>query len=524
LLAIFPALKINGLWTIQDEKKAIQRKAQWYIDQIRQMIGAMPLPAETLKLRRLIRGYHHDPDLVFIQLWSPSGKLRVSWGKGIDWKKLRPHLAGKHQPLDATTGALWLPLKGPQKDLGVVSLGYSFQRLRLAQTNALLSLFLLGFAAALSVFFSFLFFSRLTSPLPKITQALLQLARGQIRQARLEIEGTDEIAQLAQGANEMHHRLQELLSMARSLAQGKLKIKLPAQGELAEAFGQMIAMLEEMSTKAKEITEGNLNVEFPSQGELAQTFGEMLDSLRHMATQFSETARQVSLSSAQILAASRQQEQGATEQSSAVKETQRTMETLLQSARKIATTSQGVLENAELTHSNNRLIAERINQLSSHMQRITETLEVIKGVANKSDLLALNASLEGPRAGEAGRGFSLVATQMQRLAENVMKSVADIKSLTADIRETTTATVMAIEVGAKLASSTTQSAREITLVTQQQQSGTEQVFQAMNEIADIAHQTLQGSQQATAVTEQLTRLADRLQQRVDTFRHQDEVR
>src|SRR4029077_20627123 len=122
---------------------------------------------------------------------------------------------------------------------------------------------------------------------------------------------------------------------------------------------------------------------------------------------------------------------------------------------------------------NSQVVAERIAALSGHTRRISEILEVIKDIANKSDLLALNAALEGTKAGEAGRGFSLVAAQMQRLAENVMGSVQDIKKLVADIRDASQAAVLATEEGTKLADATTEMARQIRLITQQQQTGTE---------------------------------------------------
>ena len=119
------------------------------------------------------------------------------------------------------------------------------------------------------------------------------------------------------------------------------------------------------------------------------------------------------------------------------------MDSLLNSAHQIASVSGTVLTNAEHTHSNSQLIAERITELAGHTQRISVFLDVIRDIANKTDLLALNAALEGTRAGEAGRGFSLVASQMQRLTVSVMDSVEDIKGLTADIREATSSSVLA---------------------------------------------------------------------------------
>jgi methyl-accepting chemotaxis protein len=162
-------------------------------------------------------------------------------------------------------------------------------------------------------------------------------------------------------------------------------------------------------------------------------------------------------------------------------------------------------------------VASRIAALSKHAQRIQEILEIIKDIANKSDLLALNAALEGTKAGEVGRGFSLVATQMQKLAENVMGSVSDIKELTATISEATQSSVMATEESTKLASDTTRSAQQIMTVIQQQQSGTEQVTRAMDDVALIAGQSVAGSKQVVRSTEELLRLSTELQNQVSRF-------
>lgn len=240
-----------------------------------------------------------------------------------------------------------------------------------------------------------------------------------------------------------------------------------------------------------------------------------LKSQAELVRQISETAVQLNAAAGDFLAGARQQERGASEQSSAVEETRRTMASLLESGRLIAETAQGVLKNAERTQENSQVVADRIAALSAHSRRITEISEVIKEIANKSDLLALNAALEGTKAGEAGRGFSLVATQMQKLAENVMGSVRDIKELAATITQATQASVLATEESTKLAADTTQSARQIAQVIGQQQNGTEQVTLAMNEVSKIAQDTTEASVASVHCSQNLIALSDTLQSLVN---------
>ncbi|MBI5547778.1 MAG: hypothetical protein HY901_28175 [Deltaproteobacteria bacterium] len=237
----------------------------------------------------------------------------------------------------------------------------------------------------------------------------------------------------------------------------------------------------------------------------------VLASQKELVQQINHTAVQLNAAAGDFLAGARQQERGASEQSSAVEETRRTMTSLLESGRVIAQTAHSVLEHAEHTQENSQVVADRIAALSAHSRRITEISEVIKEIANKSDLLALNAALEGTKAGEAGRGFSLVATQMQKLAENVMGSVRDIKDLAATITAATQASVLATEESTKLATDTTLSARQIAQVIQQQQSGTEQVTLAMNEVSKIAQETTDASAQNVRSSQGLIGLSETLQ-------------
>ncbi len=286
--------------------------------------------------------------------------------------------------------------------------------------------------------------------------------------------------------------------------------------------------LEQMSDWIQRIADGDLTFAETSQetkdevGNMIQVLEGMLTNLGEMVGQITETALSVNSASNEILASNKRQEGNSTSQASAVEEIQRTMVSLLTSSRQITESTQTVFVNAEKTLKNNRRIAESIENLNDQTQRIAEILELIKTIADKSDLLALNASLEGTKAGEAGRGFSLVAAEMRKLAENVMGSVKDIKQLVGDIRKSSHASVMAAEEGMNLSTQTNDSARQIALITQQQQTGTEQVTQSMNEIRDLLNQTVIGSRESTEAAQELMQLSERLRVLVFNFKLNDD--
>ena len=288
-------------------------------------------------------------------------------------------------------------------------------------------------------------------------------------------------------------------------------------GELGAGLMKTVRSLRTLNAVAKEVASGNLSGQIESKGDLGRSFGHMVMHLRQIVERIAQMAIHISTSSEQILVVLRNQELSASHQASGVEETQRTMETLLSSAKKIAESAQTVFKSAERSQANNRIISDRASELKIHTERIGEILESIKEIADRSDLLALNASLEGLRAGEAGKSFTLVASEMRRLAETIKGSVGDIKSLLGDMRASALSSVMAIEEGSKLSERTTDSALKISLITQQQQSGTEQVTQSMEELSLLITQGLSGTQQVTTATAELTHLAEDLRQIVETF-------
>jgi methyl-accepting chemotaxis protein len=288
--------------------------------------------------------------------------------------------------------------------------------------------------------------------------------------------------------------------------------------------------------------------------------GQVMETLKKFVTETRDAALQLSTSSAEVLAAATQNESSTSAQASAIHETTATMEELKGASHQIAENAQMVASIAEQTlsgakqgegaiksfmHSMEKVrhnaveVDDAIAKLSKRVERIGTVVEVIDEIADRSDLLALNAALEGAKAGEAGRGFSIVAAEMRRLAENVLESTKEIKNLITEIREATHAAKEASDgnkreaaegekLGGNAMSSvsgilsgiqeTSDAARVIHLATQQQRTATEQVVQSMSDIEEVTRQAQAGSKQATGAAAELTRLAERLADLVKRFK------
>jgi methyl-accepting chemotaxis protein len=289
-------------------------------------------------------------------------------------------------------------------------------------------------------------------------------------------------------------------------------------GALTEHFNEVLELMRSLSNAAMAIAKGDLTANVPGNGDLPDAFRAMLENLRSIVQELRGTSMDLASAAAEIFAASQEQEAAATTQSSAMLEISRTMDSLAESSANVVESVNGVLDNAEKTLTNTDEMVKRIAQLGSHANRIGEILDVIRDIADRSDLLALNGSLEASRAGETGRGFALVAGEMRRLAERVTASVQDVKSLVSDIRDSGSSTVMATEDSKKLAQGTTDAARQITFAAQQQQTSTDQVSQGMREIANVVAQTVSATTQTRTSAEGLKRRADALSTIVQRFR------
>lgn len=276
--------------------------------------------------------------------------------------------------------------------------------------------------------------------------------------------------------------------------------------------------------------------------------------------QLQGAGQRINVTTDRLLGTSARYESGAAEQAASLNETSATTEELAQSARQISQNATAVTQIAEKTleavragqqaaedfaravermKHDNRSITEAVVRLQKRVQQIGRIVEFINTVADRSDLLALSAELEGTKAGDVGRGFTLVASEMRRLAENVIESTNEIEELITEIRDATRNTVSATEEGlarteggmalagdvtrsleavVDMARRTSEAVRAITLATQQQQTGTDQLAEAMADILGITQQGLAATRQLTSANQDLIGLAKDLHGLVGHFK------
>ncbi|WP_250035176.1 methyl-accepting chemotaxis protein [Paractinoplanes maris] len=266
-------------------------------------------------------------------------------------------------------------------------------------------------------------------------------------------------------------------------------------------------------------------------------------------------------SSAELQAAAAQQASGGRDQASAMNEITTTISELLITSRQIADSAQRVSKIAEETADAARTgdatveqtrasiaaIRTQVDQIVQHMLALGEKSQQIGGVADlvselaeQTNILAINATIEASGAGEWGRRFAVVAEEIRKLADRTAGSAKEIRALIEDVRGAVNTTVMATEIGAKavdsgsrqfddatssfrriagLVATTSDATREIELSTKQQTTAVEQVNIAASDTARVTRETEASAVQTKQTAAHLTTLSSELLDLVGTGRH-----
>lgn len=358
-------------------------------------------------------------------------------------------------------------------------------------------------------------------------------------------KSSDELGELGQGLDALRDQLAQLVTEQRRQLQRErdTSAELERHGLEIQHFAQRIA--------AGDLV-GRLREGDDTLGRLAGSLNHMAEGLANLASRVRETGSILVSTVSQMHSAVAAQSTGASEQAASVNETMTTLEQIRATSAQTLEKAQRLGEMAERARSegeNGRrvveasivgitevnlkvdAIARTILSLNEQTQRIGEITSVVGGIARQLRLLSLNAAIEATRAGEAGLGFAVVATEVKQLAEQSQASTEQVQHILEEIRHATDRAVMATEDGAKgvvhglelvqrageairgletVVRDTSLGSRQIVAAVRQESAGIAQIATAMSDIHAVTTRFVSATEQTRAATDELSHMAQRL--------------
>ena len=329
--------------------------------------------------------------------------------------------------------------------------------------------------------------------------------------------------------------------------------------------GSISKPLNNITETAVKISSGDLRVELNGLersdeiGVLSDAFKNMVFNLKNQIRNITEAVNVLTSMVSEIIATSSQLTASSTETVTAISETTTTVEEVKQTAQLNNDKAKAVSESSRKTlqvatdgenavnetgtgmsHIREKMefIADSIMRLSEQSQAIGEIINVINDLAEQSNLLAVNASIEAAKAGEEGKGFSVVAEEVKSLADQSKQATKQVREILTDIQKATSTAVLATEEGSKVVEAgiskandagasikvlaevineAVQATTQIGASVQQQFVGVDQVTEAIRNISVASNQNLESTKQLEEASEKLNGLAKNLEELIEHY-------
>jgi len=348
----------------------------------------------------------------------------------------------------------------------------------------------------------------------------------------LGLVNINETKSRARKSEEENSRNQEailrLMDELGELAEGNLTINASVTEDITGAVADSINYtVEELRSLVRGINNATVQMD-----QAASQAGQVSDSLKQAARRQTEEIEETSAAVVNLAQSVQQVSGNAAEGARVAEQSLAAAEKGQQAVANAITSMNGLREQIQET-------SKRIKRLGESSQEIGEIVELISDITEQTNVLALNAAIQAASAGEAGRGFSVVAEEVQRLAERSADATKQIAAIVKTIQSDTHDTVAAMEVstqgvveGAKLSDAAGQTLAEIgdvskklagliadiSSATQDQAESTAKVAETMQDIKAISAQTTSGTQQTSESIGGMKQLAQDLKSSVAGFK------
>lgn len=331
---------------------------------------------------------------------------------------------------------------------------------------------------------------------------------------------------------------------------------------LSNLFSRIRAVITKMNTiiRERDLTQ-RVHVQSRDEiGELGEVFNRMVEGLLRLTKEIQDAGLRVTTSTEKIVETARYQLERSKEFMGSVEEARLGVEDVKKLSEHISGKAETVLNNAEYTLKKtvrgvevieelvsemnevdliNKESVQQINALIQKAHQITEIVTIIEDITANTKLIAFNATIEAARAGDAGKGFSVVATEIRSLADSVGVATNNIRKIIRDMQEATSLsaeietkeqqkvehglqsvrrTKEHLDMVLRMLDDTVRHAREISQATEEQKTSNDDLFEKMQEFFHIAQSTKASSANTSESARSLDRLAEEMQATVERFK------
>jgi len=393
------------------------------------------------------------------------------------------------------------------------------QARKIMWTQIIIALFL----SSISIIILIFFLSRVIKPIHTTTLLLDRIAKGDLPEI-VKDKYVGEFNTMRDSLNRLIIDNKRIIEKTRLFSTGEMNVtftKRSENDELIEAFNLMVETNREIVHTASLVANGDLTVTLKKRSEndeLIQALSDMVSSVSKMIVQVTNSVENLSASSIQLNNTAQQVSTGASQQAASAEEVSASVEQI----------SAGINQNAENSKQAEiiaRKVAENISIVSkaaegtkNTMKDIVEKIAQINEIAEKTDLLAINAAVEAARAGNSGKGFSVVANEVRKLAEYSTTVARQIEEASkAGYKQAVKSHDLLNQISPDI-QKTSALVQEITAASLEQDSGINQVNTALQQLTNIVEANSSVSEQMASSSDELSGQAELLLETVSVFK------